>query len=81
MSVKIKSFIMEGGERASLLINNTSGLPVIHENLYVMIHLRNQNRSISTIRACLRDLVFFRDVCTLLKLDLNETFSSVKWHS
>jgi integrase len=76
MSVKIKSFIMEGGERASLLINNTSGLPVIHENLYVMIHLRNQNRSISTIRACLRDLVFFRDVCTLLKLDSNETFRS-----
>ncbi|PKH89529.1 site-specific integrase [Colwellia sp. Bg11-28] len=74
MSVKIKSFIMEGGERASLLINNTSGLPVIHENLYAMIHLRNQNRSISTIRACLRDLVFFRDVCALRKLDLDKIF-------
>lgn len=78
MEYKIQRFSFESGERYALLSNAVTGLPLMHENLYVTIHIRNTGGSINTIVATLSNLKYFKEVCEYLDIDLIESFSEGK---
>jgi hypothetical protein len=52
MKYKVQRFSFESGERYALLINSETSIPLMHENLYVTIHIRNVGESINTMLAC-----------------------------
>jgi integrase len=78
MKYKIQRFSFESGERYALLINSETGIPLMHENLYVTIHIRNVGESINTMIACLRDLRLFHEICEYMDINLEQRFAEGK---
>ncbi|MGB2741238.1 MAG: site-specific integrase [Cognaticolwellia sp.] len=78
MKYKVQRFSFESGERYALLINSETGIPLIHENLYVTIHIRNTGESINTMVACLRDLRLFHEICEYMDINLEQRFAEGK---
>lgn len=74
MNYRIQRFTLSTGERCAQLVNNTTGIPFIYQNLYVTIHHRNTGDSINTIIACLRDLKLFDQTCDYLNINLHQRF-------
>jgi integrase len=75
MDYKIQRFVFQSGERYALLMNAVTGIPMMHENLYVTIHHRNTGDSINTMIACLGDLRLLNEICSYLDIDLEQRFS------
>lgn len=78
MEYKVQRFAFESGERYALLTNAQSGLPLMHQNLYVTIHIRSTGKSINTMIACLGDLRFFDEICEYLDIQLEQIFAEGK---
>jgi hypothetical protein len=75
MQYKIQRFAFESGERYALLINANTGLPLMYQNLYVTIHIRNTGESINTMIACLSDLRLLEEICHYLDIQLEQRFA------
>ncbi|MFW2084079.1 tyrosine-type recombinase/integrase [Acinetobacter baumannii] len=69
--MKVKRFVMEGGERHAVLIGNDS-LPMIYPNLYITIHCRNKNLRNNSIIAVLEDIKFLYELLEHLGIRLEE---------
>lgn len=78
MEYKIQRFAFEEGERYALLTNAQTGIPLMRQNLYVTIHLRNIGRSINTMIACLGDLRLLEEICEYLGIQLEQRFAEGK---
>ncbi len=65
----VKRYTFESGERYALIINAETGIPLMHQNLYVTIHIRNKGDSINTMIACLGDLRLFDEICEYLNIN------------
>ena len=78
MEYKIQRFAFEEGERFALLTNAQTGIPLMRQNLYVTIHLRNIGRSINTMIACLGDLRLLEEICEYLGIQLEQRFAEGK---
>ncbi|MAD74504.1 MAG: hypothetical protein CML20_06915 [Rheinheimera sp.] len=78
MEYKVKRFIFESGERYALLIDADTGIPLMHQNLYVTIHIRNTGDSINSMIACLGDLRLLEEICEYLDIQLERRFSEGK---
>jgi integrase len=78
MEYKVQRFAFESGERYALLTNAQTGIPLMHQNLYVTIHMRNKGRSINTMIACLGDLNLLEEICEYLGIQLEQRFAEGK---
>jgi hypothetical protein len=78
MQFKVKRFSFESGERHALLTNAQTGMPLMFQNLYVTIHIRNKGDSINTAIACLGDLRLLEEICEYLGIKLEERFAEGK---
>ncbi|MFK5986803.1 MAG: site-specific integrase, partial [Pseudomonadota bacterium] len=78
MKYKVQAFKLSNGERAALLVCRETGLPLIYQNLYTTVNHRNKSDSINTIKAVLRTLGFFTQLCEYLKIDLENRFAKGK---
>lgn len=78
MKYKVKRFSFESGEQSALLINPETGIPMMHENLFVTIHKRNAGDSIHTMIACLRALGLLNNICEYLEINLENRFCEGK---
>lgn len=78
MNYKVQRFAFESGERYVLLMNAETGTPLMHENLYVTIHIRNTGESINTMIACLGDLRLLNEICEYLDIELEQRFAEGK---
>jgi integrase len=75
MEYKVQRFAFESGERYVLLTNAQTGFPLMYQNLYVTIHIRNRGKSINTMIACLGDLRFIEEICEYLDIQLEQRFA------
>jgi integrase len=78
MEYKVQRFAFESGERYALLTNAQTGIPLMHQNLYTTIHIRNTGSSINTMIACLGDLRLFEEICEYLDIQLEQRFAEGK---
>lgn len=78
MKYTIQRFSFESGERYALLMNAQTGVPLMHQNLYVTIHIRNTGNSINTMIACLGDLRLLDEICEYLDIQLEQRFAEGK---
>jgi len=78
MEYKVQRFSFETGERFALLTNAQTGTPLMHQNLYVTIHIRNTGESINTMIACLGDLRLLEEICEYLGIQLEQRFAEGK---
>ena len=74
MSLILKRFRFSNGERAALLIDNQTGIPVHYQNLYVTIHHRNSSDSINTAISCLNNLKYLSEILEYENIDLEHRF-------
>ena len=78
MQFKVKRFSFESGERHALLTNAQTGVPLMFQNLYVTIHIRNEGDSNNTAIACLGDLRLLEEICEYLDIQLEQRFAEGK---
>ncbi|MFT4803099.1 MAG: integrase [Psychroserpens sp.] len=78
MEYKVQRFAFAVGERFALLTNAQTGIPLMHQNLYVTIHFRNTGKSINTMTACLGDLKLLEEICEYLGIQLEQRFTEGK---
>lgn len=74
MSLILKRFRFSNGERAALLIDHQTGIPVHYQNLYVTIHHRNTSDSINTAISCLNNLKYLSEILECENIDLEYRF-------
>ncbi len=56
MKSKLKTFVMDSGERYCLLIDSHSDLPLFYPNLYVTTQIRNKSLSYSAMESTLSSI-------------------------
>jgi integrase len=78
MEYKVQRFSFESGERYALLTNAQTGIPLMHKNLYVTIHIRNTGKSINTMIACMGDLRLLEEICEYIGIQLEQRFAKGK---
>lgn len=59
MKSKLKTFVMDSGERYCLLIDSHSTLPLFYPNLYVTTQIRNKSLSYSAMESTLSSISVF----------------------
>src|SRR3954466_6160307 len=74
MKYRYQPFRFSNGERAGLIVNSDTGLPLMYQNLYITIHHRNSSESINSIQSALGHLGFFAVLCDYLKIDIEHRF-------
>jgi len=67
---KYQLFMLPNGERYGLLVCGDTGLPLMYQNLYTIIHHRNKSDSINTIKSVIGVLGFFAELCDFLGINL-----------
>jgi integrase len=74
LKYRIKTFIMQSGERYCLLIDSTTGNPLYYPNLYVTTQIRNNGQSVSAMQTALSSINVFLSYCDEKGLDLEKRF-------
>ena len=74
MSLILRRFRFSNGERAALLIDSQTGIPVHYQNLYVTIHHRNPSDSINTEISCLNNLKYLAEILEYENINLEYRF-------
>ena len=59
LKYRIKTFIMQSGERYCLLIDRTTGTPLYYPNLYVTTQIRNNGKSVAAMESALSSINVF----------------------
>lgn len=67
---QIKSFVMQSGERYSLLIDRETGMPLYYPNLYVTTQVRNRSNSVASMEAALSGINVLLSFCDEHQVDL-----------
>lgn len=73
-SYRIKSLIMQSGERYCLLVDRASGMPLYYPNLYVTTQVRNNSKSVATMQSALSGIDVLLSFCGKEKIDLVQRF-------
>ncbi len=73
-ATKIKSFVMESGERYCLLIDAASGLPLYYPNLFVTSQVRNASLSKAAMETALNAIQVLLRFCSTQGIDLISRF-------
>lgn len=71
LKYRMQGFVMEGGERYSLLVDPDSGSPLFHPNLFVTTQVRNRSLSVSTMEAALIAVNVLLTFCSAHGIDLD----------
>jgi integrase len=72
---KVRTVVLDSGERLPMLCARASGLPLLEPTLYVLTELRAKNRSTSTIQQALRSVMLLFIVLDRLGVDLDGRLS------
>ena len=79
LKYRIKTFIMQSGERYCLLIDRTTGTPLYYPNLYVTTQIRNNGKSVAAMESALSSINVFLSYCDEEGLDLEQRFIQRKF--
>lgn len=75
----VSNFIMDSGERYSLVVDRSTGLPLYYPNLYLTTQLRNRSVAHATMEAEANHLVVLFRYLELRGIDLHERFLRKKF--
>lgn len=67
----MKSAMSETGERFCVLLD-TSGFPMVYPNLFITSMYRNSKQSVGTCRKALENIAFLYELCSRLKIPIEE---------
>lgn len=71
---RIKSFVMETGERYCLLICTATGVPLFYPNLFLTTQVRNNSLSLASMESALAAINVFLAFCNDRQLNVVERF-------
>jgi hypothetical protein len=71
---RIKSFIMQSGERYCLLVDKEFGSPLYYPNLFVTTQIRNNSQSLSAMETALAAINVLLTFCNKSGIDLESRF-------
>ena len=70
LNYRIKSFVMQSGERYCLLVDKATAMPLFYPNLYVTTQVRNRSSSVAAMEAALSGINVFLSFCDQYQIDL-----------
>jgi len=79
LKYRIKTFIMQSGERYCLLIDRTTGTPLYYPNLYVTTQIRNNGKSVAAMESALGSINVFLSYCDEEGVGLEQRFIQRKF--
>jgi integrase len=71
---RIKGFVMQSGERYSLLLDKATGMPLYYPNLYVTTQVRNNSNSVAAMESALSGINVLLSFCDEREINLSERF-------
>lgn len=77
--LKVRLLVLSSGERYSVLVDRSSGLPVIAPNLYLTSQVRNADLSHASLAAAAGCLVVLYRFCHQREIDLEARFRAKKF--
>lgn len=72
MSLGISSFTMKSGERACLIMDHETGLPLYYPNLFLTTQIRNRSSAYSTVEAAASNLIVLIRFLKQREIDLEQ---------
>lgn len=74
INYRIKSFVMQSGERYCLLFDKAEGMPLYYPNLFVTTQVRNNSNSVAAMEAALSGINVLLSFCDEHGINLPERF-------
>ena len=71
---RLKSFVMQNGERYCLLVSRETGMPLYYPNLYVTTQVRNLWKSVAAMESALLGINVLLSYCDEHQIDLTQRF-------
>jgi len=69
-----QSFVMQSGERYSLLFDKTAGAPLFYPNLFITTQVRNKSNSVAAMESALSGINVLLSFCDEHRIDLTDRF-------